>query len=91
MRSAESPLRKCWGRQPSSARIFSSAHVLRQHYYGYGSLLGGYIFSRLAVKERFVASYEPFKKTKFILAKLYTRLSAINGGDKGRPRWPFAS
>jgi len=47
-----------------------------------GDILRCEIFSRPTVKERFVASYEPFKKMKFTLAELYTRLSAIDGEIK---------
>ncbi|WP_336702970.1 HEPN/Toprim-associated domain-containing protein [Pantoea dispersa] len=43
-----------------------------------GDILKREISSRPAVKERFVASYEPFTKTKFFLSELYTRLSTID-------------
>ncbi|MEN4559533.1 HEPN/Toprim-associated domain-containing protein [Pantoea agglomerans] len=40
------------------------------------------IFERPAVKERFVSSYEPFKKQKFTLSEIYTRLSVIDAEIK---------
>lgn len=43
-----------------------------------GDILKREISSRPAVKERFVASYEPFTKTKFYLSELYTKLSTID-------------
>lgn len=43
-----------------------------------GDILKREISSRPAVKERFVASYEPFTKMKFHLSELYTKLSTID-------------
>jgi len=43
-----------------------------------GDILQREIFVRPAVKERFVASFEPFKKMKLSLAEIYTKLSSID-------------
>lgn len=43
-----------------------------------GDILKREIFSRPSIKQRFVASYEPFTKSKLTLAELYTKLSEID-------------
>lgn len=43
-----------------------------------GDILRREIFSRHKVKQRFVASYEPFKRQKFNLSGLYDQLSRID-------------
>lgn len=40
------------------------------------------IYTRPAIKERFVANYEPFRKQKFTLSEIYTKLSAIDAEIK---------
>lgn len=47
-----------------------------------GDILQREIFIRPAVKMRFVSSYEPFKKMKFSLAEIYTKLSLIDAEIK---------
>lgn len=47
-----------------------------------GDILKREIFERPAVKERFVSSYEPFRKQKFTLSEIYTKLSVIDAEIK---------
>ncbi len=42
-----------------------------------GDILQREIFTRPAVKKRFVASYAPFKNEKLKLSELYTKLAGI--------------
>lgn len=69
-------------RENSSLQRMCYASIITAMEAYLGDILRREIFSRPAVKERFVASYEPFKKMKFTLAELYTRLSAIDGEIK---------
>lgn len=62
---------------PLQRMCYSSIITAMEAYLG--DILKREIFSRSTVKERFVASYEPFRKTKFSLAELYTKLSTIDG------------
>lgn len=47
-----------------------------------GDILKREIFERPTVKERFVSSYEPFKKQKFTLSEIYTKLAVIDAEIK---------
>lgn len=72
------------GTQPSNLSLqrmcYSSIITAMEAYLG--DILQREIFSRPAVKMRFVASYEPFKKTKLSLAEIYTKLSLIDAEIK---------
>ncbi|QIE99920.1 hypothetical protein G5574_23340 (plasmid) [Pantoea stewartii] len=62
---------------PSLQRMCYASIITSMEAY-LGDILRREIFARPAVKERFVASYEPFKKHKFNLTELYARLSVID-------------
>lgn len=62
---------------PSLQRMCYASIITAMEAY-LGDILRREIFSRHAVKERFVASYEPFTKMKLPLADLYKRLLVID-------------
>jgi hypothetical protein len=66
---------------PSLQRMCYASIITAMEAY-LGDILRHEIFSRPAVKERFMASYEPFKKQKLNLSELYTKLLDIDAGIK---------
>lgn len=61
---------------PLQRMCYSSLITAMEAYLG--DILKREIFSRPNVKQRFVASYEPFKNQKFKLSELYEKLSKID-------------
>lgn len=66
---------------PSLQRMCYSSIITAMEAY-LGDILKREIFSRPAVKQLFVASYEPFRKQKFLLSDLYAKLSVIDAEIK---------
>lgn len=66
---------------PSLQRMCYASIITSMEAY-LGDILRREIFSRPAVKERFVAGYEPYKTQKFKLSDLYTKLSGIDADIK---------
>lgn len=66
---------------PSLQRMCYSSIITAMEAY-LGDILKREIFSRPAVKQLFVASYEPFRKQKILLSDLYAKLSVIDAEIK---------
>lgn len=66
---------------PSLQRMCYSSIITAMEAY-LGDILKREIFSRPAVKQLFVASYEPFRKQKLLLSDLYAKLSVIDAEIK---------
>lgn len=66
---------------PSLQRMCYASIITAMEAY-LGDILKREIFSRPAVKQLFVSSYEPFKKQKIHLAELYSKLSVIDAEIK---------
>ena len=66
---------------PSLQRMCYASIITAMEAY-LGDILKREIFSRPAVKQLFVASYEPFRKQKLLLSDLYAKLSVIDAEIK---------
>lgn len=66
---------------PSLQRMCYASIITAMEAY-LGDILKREIFSRPAVKQLFVASYEPFRKQKLLLSDLYTKLTVIDAEIK---------